>query len=153
MKQNKVHLHEDGGGDNDGEVDILAPIDLILEIHVSRGHDVGNRGRSLLESLYSGQHFFEFLQDDHLVCIFRKIFDPEITHFILAILSLFSSSLRRFAFEASRPDTQLILVCQMLTFCVLIAPIPFSVRRRIFSFLSTSPIVAKIAYALKISFM
>jgi len=34
-----------------------------------------------LGSLYSGQHFFEFLQDDHLVCIFRKIFDPEITQF------------------------------------------------------------------------
>lgn len=41
----------------------------------------------------------------------------------------------------------------MVTFCILVAPLPFTVRKRLFSFLSTSAIVAKVAYALKISFM
>jgi hypothetical protein len=41
----------------------------------------------------------------------------------------------------------------MATFCILVAPLPFNVRKRVFSFLRTSSIVAKIAYALKISFM
>ncbi|KAL9708691.1 Endoplasmic reticulum transmembrane protein 3 [Leucoagaricus gongylophorus] len=49
--------------------------------------------------------------------------------------------------------TFFLLAAEMLTFCVLVAPIPFNVRKRIFSFLSTSAIVAKIAYALKISFI
>lgn len=41
----------------------------------------------------------------------------------------------------------------MVSFCVFVAPLPFKVRRRLFRFLSESPIVAKIAYGLKISFM
>lgn len=41
----------------------------------------------------------------------------------------------------------------MGTFCVLVAPLPHAARKRIFRFLSESPIVAKVAYALKISFM
>lgn len=41
----------------------------------------------------------------------------------------------------------------MATFCILVAPLPFPVRKRLFTFLSTSTIVAKVAYGLKISFM
>lgn len=41
----------------------------------------------------------------------------------------------------------------MGTFCVLVAPLPYPVKKRLFSFLSESKIVAKVAYGLKISFM
>jgi len=41
----------------------------------------------------------------------------------------------------------------MVAFCLLVAPLPFKVRRNVFRFLSESVIVAKVAYALKISFM
>src|SRR6266550_577002 len=41
----------------------------------------------------------------------------------------------------------------MVTFCLLVAPLPHSVRRNVFKFISGSWIVAKIAYALKIAFM
>lgn len=41
----------------------------------------------------------------------------------------------------------------MGTFCVLVAPLPYALKKRLFSFLSESKIVAKIAYGLKISFM
>jgi hypothetical protein len=41
----------------------------------------------------------------------------------------------------------------MVTFCLLVAPLPYAIKKKLFSFLSESFIVAKIAYALKISFM
>ncbi|TFK36545.1 endoplasmic reticulum protein [Crucibulum laeve] len=41
----------------------------------------------------------------------------------------------------------------MVTFCVLVSPLPYAIRKKLFSFLSESAIVAKIAYALKISFI
>jgi hypothetical protein len=41
----------------------------------------------------------------------------------------------------------------MVTFCVLVFPLPHNVRKKIFGFLSESPVIAKIAYGLKISFM
>ncbi|KAF7964493.1 hypothetical protein HWV62_6891 [Athelia sp. TMB] len=41
----------------------------------------------------------------------------------------------------------------MGTFCILVAPLPYAVRKRLFRFLSESPIIAKIAYGLKISFI
>jgi len=41
----------------------------------------------------------------------------------------------------------------MVTFCLLVSPLPYAVRKRLFSFLSESPIIAKIAYGLKISFI
>ena len=47
----------------------------------------------------------------------------------------------------------MLLAAEMVTFCVFVAPLPYQIRRRLFRFLSGSPIVAKIAYALKISFM
>ncbi|KAF8525713.1 B-cell receptor-associated protein 31-like-domain-containing protein [Gautieria morchelliformis] len=41
----------------------------------------------------------------------------------------------------------------MVTFCIIVAPLPYAIRKRLFTFLSESPIVAKIAYGLKISFI
>lgn len=41
----------------------------------------------------------------------------------------------------------------MGTFVAILLPMPFSARKKLFTFLSTSPIVAKIAYALKIAFV
>ncbi|KZV70555.1 B-cell receptor-associated 31-like protein [Peniophora sp. CONT] len=49
--------------------------------------------------------------------------------------------------------TFMLLASEMATFVVFIAPLPFAVRKRFFNFLATSPIVAKLAYGLKISFI
>jgi len=49
--------------------------------------------------------------------------------------------------------TFLLLSAEMVTFCLLVAPLPYAVRKRLFRFLSESPIVAKVAYGLKISFI
>jgi len=46
-----------------------------------------------------------------------------------------------------------LLVAEMITFVGVLMPMPFPVRKRIFTFLSTSPIVAKLAYGLKIAFI
>ena len=65
-------------------------------------------------------------------------------------------SLLRFFFGlqfCSYSLTFLLLASEMVAFCIFVAPLPFKVRRKLFRFLSESPIVAKIAYGLKISFM
>ncbi|KAG6334549.1 hypothetical protein ID866_4546 [Astraeus odoratus] len=49
--------------------------------------------------------------------------------------------------------TFLLLAAEMGTFCILVFPLPYTVRKKLFRFLSESPIVAKVAYGLKISFM
>ncbi|KAF8235129.1 B-cell receptor-associated 31-like protein [Tricholoma matsutake] len=49
--------------------------------------------------------------------------------------------------------TFMLLAAEMVTFCLLVVPLPYTVKRKIFRFLSESYIVAKIAYALKISFI
>jgi predicted unusual protein kinase regulating ubiquinone biosynthesis (AarF/ABC1/UbiB family) len=49
--------------------------------------------------------------------------------------------------------TFLLLAAEMVTFCVLVFPLPYTVRKKLFRFLSESPIVAKVAYGLKISFI
>ncbi|KAG5353064.1 hypothetical protein C0989_010872, partial [Termitomyces sp. Mn162] len=49
--------------------------------------------------------------------------------------------------------TFLLLAAEMVTFCLLVAPLPYTVRKKVFRFLSESPIIAKVAYALKISFI
>ncbi len=41
----------------------------------------------------------------------------------------------------------------MVTFCLLVAPLPYGLKKRLFTFLTESKIVAKVAYGLKISFM
>ena len=42
---------------------------------------------------------------------------------------------------------------EMVTFCILVAPLPYSVKKPLFRFLSESPIIAKVAYGIKIAFM
>lgn len=49
--------------------------------------------------------------------------------------------------------TFMLLVAEMVTFCVIVSPLPHSVRRRFFRFLAESPIVAKLAYGVKIAFI
>ncbi|TFY80685.1 hypothetical protein EWM64_g3329 [Hericium alpestre] len=49
--------------------------------------------------------------------------------------------------------TFMLLAGEMGTFCLLVAPLPFQVKRKLFHFLSESPVIAKIAYGLKISFI
>ena len=39
----------------------------------------------------------------------------------------------------------------MLTFLVLIVPMPFKVKRSIFEFISSNPLVAKLQYGMKVS--
>ncbi len=47
----------------------------------------------------------------------------------------------------------MLLASEMVTFCVLVAPLPHVVRKKLFHFLSESPIIAKLAYGVKIAFM
>ncbi|KAJ7699383.1 endoplasmic reticulum protein [Mycena rosella] len=49
--------------------------------------------------------------------------------------------------------TFMLLASEMATFCFLVFPLPHNVRKSVFGFLSQSPIIAKIAYGLKISFI
>ncbi|KAI0321325.1 endoplasmic reticulum protein [Amylostereum chailletii] len=49
--------------------------------------------------------------------------------------------------------TFMLLVAEMATFCLIVAPLPFQVRKGFFRFLSESAFVGKIAYGLKISFI
>jgi B-cell receptor-associated protein 31 len=41
-------------------------------------------------------------------------------------------------------------MAEMVVFMTLIVPMPFSMRRRLFIFLSENPVVAKIQYGLKV---
>jgi B-cell receptor-associated protein 31 len=43
----------------------------------------------------------------------------------------------------------LLLVVEMLLFVLLIIPMPFTVKRKMFTFISESPIVAKLQYGMK----
>jgi B-cell receptor-associated protein 31 len=49
--------------------------------------------------------------------------------------------------------TFMLLAAEMASFCIFVAPLPSKVRRKLFRFLSESPIIAKVAYGLKISFI
>ncbi|KAI0651131.1 B-cell receptor-associated 31-like protein [Trametes meyenii] len=49
--------------------------------------------------------------------------------------------------------TFMLLAAEMVTFCVLVAPLPHIVRKKLFHFLSESPIIAKLAYGVKIAFI
>lgn len=44
----------------------------------------------------------------------------------------------------------LLLVTEMLIFLALIVPLPFTWRRKLFTFISESPIVAKLQYGMKV---
>lgn len=45
------------------------------------------------------------------------------------------------------------LVFEMAVFCLLVLPLPFAMRRQLFLFINTSPLVAKAQYGLKITFI
>ncbi|KAJ5624948.1 hypothetical protein N7510_001257 [Penicillium lagena] len=47
----------------------------------------------------------------------------------------------------------LLLVVEMVVFMALIIPLPFTVKRKLFAFISESPIIAKLQYGLKITFI
>ncbi|KAJ5314526.1 Transcription factor IIA alpha/beta subunit [Penicillium atrosanguineum] len=47
----------------------------------------------------------------------------------------------------------LLLVFEMAVFLALIVPLPFIVKRKLFTFISESPIIAKLQYGLKITFI
>ncbi|KAK2627506.1 hypothetical protein QTJ16_003472 [Diplocarpon rosae] len=47
----------------------------------------------------------------------------------------------------------LLLVAEMTLFMLLIVPLPFTIRRRMFTFISESPLVAKLQYGMKITFI
>jgi hypothetical protein len=44
-----------------------------------------------------------------------------------------------------------LLVFEMAVFMGLIVPLPFTVRRKLFAFVSESPIIAKLQYGLRVS--
>ena len=44
-----------------------------------------------------------------------------------------------------------LLVFEMAVFVSLIIPLPFTMKRKLFSFISESPIIAKLQYGLKVS--
>jgi len=46
-----------------------------------------------------------------------------------------------------------LLVFEMVVFMALIMPIPFKVKRKLFTFISDSPLVAKLQYGMKITFI
>jgi len=47
----------------------------------------------------------------------------------------------------------LLLVAEMGLFMLLIVPLPFTLRRKMFTFISENPIIAKLQYGLKITFI
>jgi hypothetical protein len=47
----------------------------------------------------------------------------------------------------------LLLVAEMMLFMLLIVPLPFTIRRKMFTFISESPLVAKLQYGMKITFI
>ncbi|KAI0758981.1 endoplasmic reticulum protein, partial [Fomes fomentarius] len=49
--------------------------------------------------------------------------------------------------------TFLLLVAEMATFCLIVFPLPHTIRKKLFRFLSESPLVAKLAYGVKIAFI
>jgi len=46
-----------------------------------------------------------------------------------------------------------LLVAEMVLFLALIVPMPFTIKRKMFNFLAESPIVAKLQYGMKITFI
>ncbi|OLL23016.1 hypothetical protein NEOLI_002266 [Neolecta irregularis DAH-3] len=46
-----------------------------------------------------------------------------------------------------------LLIFEMGVFCALILPIPFTWRRKLFKFISTSPLIAKLKHGMKIMFI
>ncbi|KAG8932518.1 hypothetical protein FRC02_000971 [Tulasnella sp. 418] len=49
--------------------------------------------------------------------------------------------------------TFFLLAAEVVTYGALVTPIPFTMKKKVFTFLSGSPLVAKLAYGLKIAFI
>ncbi|OJD11881.1 hypothetical protein AJ78_07436 [Emergomyces pasteurianus Ep9510] len=47
----------------------------------------------------------------------------------------------------------LLLVVEMVIFVALIIPLPFTLKRKLFTFISESPVIAKLQYGMKITFI
>ncbi|MCJ1350232.1 MAG: hypothetical protein MMC33_000213 [Icmadophila ericetorum] len=47
----------------------------------------------------------------------------------------------------------MLLVAEMSLFVLLIVPLPYTIKRKLFTFISESPIVAKLQYGMKIAFI
>jgi len=47
----------------------------------------------------------------------------------------------------------LLLVAEMSIFMLLIVPLPYTMKRRLFTFISESPLIAKLQYGMKITFI
>lgn len=47
----------------------------------------------------------------------------------------------------------LLLVTEMAIFMALIVPLPFTWRRKLFTFISENPLIAKLQYGMKITFI
>lgn len=47
----------------------------------------------------------------------------------------------------------LLLVAEMVIFMGLVMPLPFTIKRKLFTFVSESPLIAKLQYGLKITFI
>lgn len=45
----------------------------------------------------------------------------------------------------------MLLVAEMVVFMLLIVPLPFTWRRKLFTFISESPIIAKLQYGMKVN--
>lgn len=43
-----------------------------------------------------------------------------------------------------------LLVFEMAIFCLLIVPLPFTMKRKIFAFIADNPVIAKLQYGLKV---
>jgi hypothetical protein len=52
-----------------------------------------------------------------------------------------------------RVQVFLLLVAEMAIFMALIVPLPFTWRRKLFTFISENPIIAKLQYGMKITFI
>jgi hypothetical protein len=46
----------------------------------------------------------------------------------------------------------MLLVFEMVVFLALIVPLPYTVKRKLFAFISESPIIAKLQYGLRVSY-
>ena len=41
---------------------------------------------------------------------------------------------------------------EMAIFCLLIVPLPYSMKRKVFAFIADNPVVAKLQYGLKVNY-
>ncbi|EIW67678.1 hypothetical protein TREMEDRAFT_33243 [Tremella mesenterica DSM 1558] len=75
---------------------------------------------------------------------------------LLALLLLCVSSPLLSLSSPSKADVTVcfgLLMSELALFCTIVCPMPFTLRKKLFHFLSENPVVAKIQYGLKITFI